>query len=121
CAEGARRAGVRTDEGVEVRDIEPARGRVTGVATSDHRINAGTVVLCAGPWASRLAARAGLDLPLTVIRPQVAFHRRSADFESPPHPVIADLPNGYYCRPDPGGRTLVGALDVSNDEVISDP
>src|SRR5207248_381822 len=37
------------------------------------------------------------------------------------HPVVADLPGGFYCRPDPVGRTLVGTLDVSDDEVINDP
>ncbi len=117
-ATAAQRLGVRIDCGVEVRDVEVDRGHVTAVATATGRIETQTAILCAGPWARRLAARAGVDLPLSVIRPQVSFFRRPGDFEGDSHPVIADLPNGYYCRPDPGGRTLIGALDVSGDEQV---
>ena len=120
-AESARRQGVLIETGVEVLELEADRGMVTAVMTSNGRIEAGTVVLCAGPWARRLAARAGVQLPLTVIRPQVAFFRRPGDFGSESHPIVADLKNGFYCRPDPGGRTLIGALDVSNDERIVSP
>ena len=116
----ARRRGARIDEGIEVTDVEIHHGRVRAVATNKGRIETRTVVLCAGPWAGRLAARAGIELPLTVVRPQVAFHRRPGDFNNP-HPVIGDLVNGYYCRPDSGGRTLVGALDIADDEIIHDP
>ncbi len=119
-AESARSMGVIIETGVEVMEVEVERGAVRSVITNGGRIEAGTVVLCAGPWARRLAARAGVDLPLTVVRPQVAFFRRPGDFGGP-HPVLGDLRNGFYCRPDPGGRTLIGALDVSGDEVITNP
>jgi glycine/D-amino acid oxidase-like deaminating enzyme len=39
-------------------------GRVSGVDTSEGRIEAGAVVLAAGPWTAPLAERAGLPLPL---------------------------------------------------------
>jgi len=120
-AASAVRQGVRIETGVEVLEIEVERGRVSGVLTAAGRISARTVVLCAGPWARRLAARAAVDLPLTVIRPQVAFLRRPGDFGAESHPVMADLRNGFYCRPEAGGRTLVGALDVSQDPVVPDP
>ncbi len=119
-AASALRSGAQIDEGVEVTGIEIVQDRIASVSTSRGRIETRTVVLCAGPWAGRLAARAGIELPLSVVRPQVAFHRRPADFNDP-HPVVGDLVNGYYCRPDSGGRTLVGALDIADDEVIQDP
>ena len=119
-AASARRSGAQIDERVEVSEVEIVQGRIRSVLTGRRRIETRNVVLCAGPWAGKLAARAGIDLPLTVVRPQVAFHRRPGDFNDP-HPVIGDLVNGYYCRPDSGGRTLVGALDIADDEVIQDP
>lgn len=120
-ARSAVRQGVEIEEGVEVLDIEIDRSRVVAVSTSKGRIVSGTVVLCAGPWARRLAARAGIDLPLTVIRPQIGFFRRPGDFGSETHPVLGDLTYGFYCRPEAGERTLVGALDTSGDEVIANP
>lgn len=120
-AESARMSGVLIETGTEVLDIEADRGAVKSVATNGGRIECGTVVLCAGPWARRLGARAGVELPLSVIRPQVAYFRRPGDFGGESHPVIGDLRNGFYCRPDAGGRTLAGALDVSADEVVSNP
>ena len=119
-SQSALRLGAQIEEGVEVTKVEIDHGRVASVTTNRGRIETRIVVLCAGPWAGRLAARAGIDLPLTVVRPQVAFHRRPKDSDDP-HPVIGDLVNGYYCRPDAGGRTLVGALDISADEIIRDP
>jgi sarcosine oxidase subunit beta len=120
-AESARRMGVIVEAGTEVLDIESDRGAIRSVATTGGAISCGTVVLCAGPWARRLAARAGVDLPLSVIRPQVTYFRRPGDFAGEHHPVIGDLRNGFYCRPDAGGRTLAGALDVSNDEIVVNP
>lgn len=120
-AESARRFGAEIRCGEEVLDVEMNRGKVEAVTTNLGRIETETVVLCAGPWARRLAGRAGIELPLTVVRPQVAFFRRPGDFGAESHPVIADVARGFYCRPDPGSRTLVGALDISHDEVIRNP
>jgi sarcosine oxidase subunit beta len=120
-AQSATQQGVTIQEGVEVLNIEIERGRVAGATTNQGRISSKTVVLCAGPWARALAARAGIDLPLTVIRPQIGFFRRPGDFGSTTHPVLGDLTHGFYCRPEAGERTLVGALDTGQDEVIADP
>ena len=120
-ARSAARRGVRIDEGIEVLQVEVDGGRITGVLTNEGRIATRTAILCAGPWARKLAARSKLELPLTAIRPQLAYFRRPSDFGAPDHPVIGDMVHGFYCRPDEGGRTLVGALDVSGDEVIEDP
>ncbi len=120
-AQSAIRLGANVTCGVQVIGLELNRSRITGVETDVGRIETRTVVLCAGPWAGRLAARAGVELPLTVIRPQVAFYRRPGDFSAPSHPVIADVSRGFYCRPDSGERTLIGALDVSGDEVVTNP
>jgi sarcosine oxidase, subunit beta len=120
-AESAARQGVQVWTQTEVLDVELDRGKVTAVVTSAGRVETRTVVLCAGAWAGRLGARAGVELPLTVVRPQLTFFRRPGDFGAESHPVIADLVNGFYCRPDPVGRTLVGDLSTADDQVIIDP
>jgi sarcosine oxidase subunit beta len=120
-ARSAATQGARLFTGTEVLEVEIGRGAVTAVMTSEGRFETGTVVLCAGPWARRLAARAGVELPLHVIRPQIGFHRRPEDEGQESHPVVGDLRNGFYCRPMPGGVTLVGALDVSADERVLNP
>src|SRR6478609_4535150 len=51
-----------------VRDVVQDGSRVTGVVTDDGVIPAGTVVLAAGPWSSRLARRRGIVLPVTGAR-----------------------------------------------------
>lgn len=65
------------------------------------------VLITAGPWSGPLAAQAGAELPLTVERHVVAtFAWGGAD------PVIthADVPGGYYLRPEGAGLCLVGPL-----------
>ncbi len=67
-ARGARDRGVRIADGVTVRAVTTARGRVTGVdwEQSGERghIAADLVVNCAGMWARDLAAASGVTLPL---------------------------------------------------------
>ncbi len=117
----ASRRGAVIRLGVEVTGILKVRGSVTGVSTSKGVISSGATVLCAGPWAARMAATCVLALPLTVIRPELAIYRRAGDFGAPTHPVLADMRNGFYTRPDSGERSLVGALDISSDQIIENP
>jgi glycine/D-amino acid oxidase-like deaminating enzyme len=58
----AQMAGARTLFGTAVRALRVDGHRVTGVATGDGDIGAGTVVLAVGPWAPPLLAGAGIDL-----------------------------------------------------------
>ncbi len=92
---------------------------VTGVETHDGCLPARRIILAAGPWTNRLLAPLGLALPITTTRPTLAFFARPHDLQSG-HPVIGDLTGEFYCRPDES-RTLVGALDISGDDVVNDP
>jgi D-hydroxyproline dehydrogenase subunit beta len=61
----ARAAGTVVRTGLEVRAIVADGGRVRGVRAADGTlVAAGAVVLAAGAWSRRLAAGAGLDLPV---------------------------------------------------------
>jgi D-hydroxyproline dehydrogenase subunit beta len=53
-----------------VRRIEVAGGKARGVVTDEGVIVADAVIVAAGPWARRLAATAGLDIPIQPRRAQ---------------------------------------------------
>ena len=61
-AKGARQRGVKIIEGVAVTDVLTARGRVSGVRTTQGEIRTDIVVNCAGMWARQLGARSGVTI-----------------------------------------------------------
>lgn len=62
--EGAVERGCRLFTGTAVEAVYTERGRVTGVQAGPHRIATGCVVNAAGPWAARVAALAGVRIPI---------------------------------------------------------
>ncbi|MDH3232066.1 MAG: FAD-binding oxidoreductase [Alphaproteobacteria bacterium] len=84
----------------EVTGIERAGGRVTALAlASGGRIACGSVVNAAGPRAGRVAALAGIELPVTAKKRFVfVFDCRE---ELPGCPLVID-PDGVYFRPESG-------------------
>lgn len=71
--EGARRLGVQFDYGTTHLGFRLGEGgRIAAVQTSAGEIAAGQVVNAAGAWAGEVARRAGVDLPVTPLRRQVA-------------------------------------------------
>src|SRR5690606_7348989 len=58
--------------GAEVRALRMERDRVTAVETSRGTVHCGAVVNAAGAWAASVARLAGVDLPVTPVRRQVA-------------------------------------------------
>lgn len=69
----ALRSGVRIQWNTEVtRLICDGGGRIVAVMTSEGRIDTGAVVNAAGAWAASLARGAGVTLPVTPLRRQVA-------------------------------------------------
>ncbi|CAN5357051.1 FAD-binding oxidoreductase [soil metagenome] len=47
-----------------VTDIRVEHGRATGIETSAGRIDAGAVIVCAGPWTAQVASLAGVEIPV---------------------------------------------------------
>ncbi|MEJ5198634.1 MAG: FAD-binding oxidoreductase [Anaerolineae bacterium] len=71
-AAAARRLGARIITGVEATGIRVEAGRVAAVETPQGIITTRAVVNAAGPWAGRVAALAGVDLPVVPLRRQIA-------------------------------------------------
>jgi len=70
--EAARRLGVRFEHGVAATGFGMDGGRITSLRTSGGDVAAGAVVNAAGAWAAAVARMAGVEIPVTALRRQVA-------------------------------------------------
>ncbi|MEO6056964.1 MAG: FAD-dependent oxidoreductase [Gemmatimonadales bacterium] len=118
----AGRRGVRVEWGVEVAGMRrSADGRVTAVETSRGAMEVGAVVNAAGPWAACVAAMAGLALPVTPLRRQIAV---TAPCELLPAgmPMTIWAGDGFHLRVRDGRVLLLwptpGALDRPFDTSV---
>ena len=103
------------ESGAEVRlGIVVERGRAVAVETDRGRINAGAVVLTAGPWIPEFLQSVGAPLPLSWVRHQVVKLHRPLN-KIPTHPIIADTSNGISFRPDVDDLTLIGIREDPTD------
>jgi sarcosine oxidase subunit beta len=118
-ATAAREDGVEVRTGVEVTDVVRDGGRVTGVETDAGRERADYVVNATGAWGSRVAAMAGVDVPITPVRRRVAVvdparPARDAD------PMTFDYGRSVYMRPAGDGNVLL-AGGFRGDDGGADP
>ena len=95
---GARRAGAVVEWDTEVTGlVRNGAGNITAVATSRGAIEAGMVVNAAGAWAREVARFAGIELPVTPLRRQIAV-------TLPTHVLPCDMPmtifagDGFHFR-----------------------
>lgn len=108
---GARRLGAILREGIEVIGIDVERGKIRGVRTSTgERVKTQVVVNASGPYAARVAALAGLELPVQPLRRQI-FFTDPFDELPPAFPLVIDLEHGWYMRREGKGLLLAGPQD----------
>jgi sarcosine oxidase subunit beta len=102
----ARERGVRVRREAPVVGVRRAGGRVVAVETPAGPVSCDFVVNAAGAWAGRVAALAGLELP-------VAPYRRCVYVTEPfallpdPMPLTIDVASGFYMRRE-GPSVLFG-------------
>lgn len=106
-ASGARKAGIKVLQRVRVTGVGVTDGAVTAVRTSDGDIECDIVVNCAGQWAAKIGAMAGVSVPLHsaehyyVVTNEVEGVHRDL-------PVLRD-PDGYvYFKEEIGGLVVGG-------------
>jgi sarcosine oxidase subunit beta len=99
--------GARIVPWTAVTRIARRESRVLGVETAGGRIDAGSVVVAAGAWSSRLCRELGLSLPARPKAIDTVAVSRPAELRDP-HMVFIDNVQGNYFRPESGGLTLVG-------------
>jgi len=85
-------------------------GRVLGVATAAGEIRAPVVVDAAGAWTSRVAAAAGITLPLVPVRHQL-FVTEAIAGVGPLQPIVRLLEASVYVRYEQGGLLFGGYED----------
>lgn len=104
-------------QGAELHQSEPVLellrdgDRVTGVRTARRDITAGVVVVAAGPWTADFLRPAGIELSLRPNRHSVAMLACSA--AASPKISVLDFVTMLYARPETGGLTVCGSLDLS--------
>jgi sarcosine oxidase subunit beta len=108
-SETARKGGVRIESGVEVTDLLREGATVCGVRTPRGDVRCTFTVDAGGPHGGDVARMAGLTLPLTPCRRQIfATH----PFPFPQDlPLVIDLENPFYFRPE-GGGVILSAAEV---------
>src|SRR6516162_5774409 len=74
-----------------------------GVATSEGPIDTGLVVLTGGPKLAAVGRLAGMRIPAGGVRHQVAVTERHPDLDPARVPMVFDLAEGLYWRPEEGG------------------
>jgi sarcosine oxidase subunit beta len=89
----------------EVTAINHESGRITGVETTRGEVSTRTVVNAAGPWASEVAALAGIKLPVEPMR-RMLIPTEPFDAVSHEVPMVVDMTTGFHFRPESLGFLL---------------
>lgn len=103
----AARNGARIKLGQRVTDIRQDGDRVVGVETDHGRLDADFVVNAAGAWARNIGELAGVDLPITPERRQLATVEPETPLD-PTTPFVTDLDTGAYFRPKTETLSFIG-------------
>ncbi|MCB2052846.1 MAG: FAD-binding oxidoreductase [Geminicoccaceae bacterium] len=114
---GARAAGVAAITG-EVCGFARQGRRLRAATLADgERIEAGVFVDAGGPWGGRVAAMAGIDIPVVARKRQVFVVDCRTPIEA--MPMLFD-PSGVYCRPE-GRHFLIGRAPEADDDPDEPP
>lgn len=106
-ARGARAGGVTIREGVLVTGLVAENGRVTQVVTDHGTFGCEIAVNCAGLWARRVGAMAGVPLAAGVVEHQYLVTEKTLDF-APGLPTLRDPDKNFYLKPDVGAFAIGG-------------
>ena len=99
-----------------VTGIEVVDNRVRAVDTPQGQVQTPVVVVAAGPWSRQVLAGAGVEVPLSTVRHQVASITRPVD-QVPGHPIVGDIAQSFSFRPEGSSMTLVG---FGEDDAVVD-
>jgi len=112
-ASGAKRAGVKIYEGIEVLGISSAKGKIHGVKTKDEEIFTPLVINAGGPFAASIGEMVGVKIPVKPLRRQIfitaPFHLTDRAI-----PLTIDFHRGWYFRQEGDGLLLSGPLDLES-------
>lgn len=103
----------------EVEKVVVENGRIHGVTlTNGDTLNAPIVVNAAGPWCSKLAQTAGVNIPVKSIKRQVYSIEVDQSFDKILPLTI--LPTGQYLHHEGGNHFVTGGALPSDPETYDD-
>jgi sarcosine oxidase subunit beta len=106
-AAAARRLGVRVRQGTGVAGVAVEDGRVVGVDTADERIFAPVVVCAAGTGSAAIAAKAGVDIPVTGLTRRIFYSSQSGGVPDGV-PLTVDFATSFYFHREGPGLVFAG-------------
>ncbi len=106
-AKGARQAGARIFENVEVTGVTLEHGRVTGVTTAQGEIACAKLVNCCGQWAREFGKLAGVNVPLVSVQHQYMI-TEAIEGVTPGMPTLRDPDRLTYYKEEVGGLVMGG-------------
>ena len=109
-AGGARRAGVKIFEGIEIIRLSLTKGKIQSVKTKDEEVFTPVVVNAGGPYAASVGEMAGIKIPVKPLRRQI-FVTAPFPLTHQPVPLTIDFHRGWYFRQEGKGFLLSGPLD----------
>jgi sarcosine oxidase subunit beta len=109
-ATGAKRAGVKIYEGMEIIGISFKGGKIHSVKTKDKEIFTPVVVNAAGPYAASIGEMVGIKIPVKPLRRQI-FITAPFYLTDQTIPLTIDFHRGWYFRQEVDGLLLSGPLD----------
>lgn len=118
-AAASRRNGVEVFEGVRVTGIGVKAGRLQAIQTDDGEISTRVAVNCGGAWGHRIAALAGVDLPIRIHRTPVCLFRRPETI-SAGGPILSDGINEVVLLPADERQVRSGLFAWSTDPADPD-
>ena len=116
----ARELGVEIHQDTAVSGFTLSGGRIAGVRTSSGDVATATVVNAAGPWGAALSRAVGVELPVVASRQQLVI-LRPVPAAAAARPVLVDMVERAYYRPETGGLVLVGTRNRAGVSAPVDP
>lgn len=113
--EAAMRMGARFSYGAACTGLRVDGGSVRGVRTPEGEIAAGTVVNAAGAWSAAIAELAGLSIPVSPLRRQVAL-TAPCELLPPDMPMTIFCDDGFHLRVRDGRVLLLRPDTPSGDD-----
>jgi sarcosine oxidase subunit beta len=114
----AQARGVKVEWNSPCVGLELTGGRARSVKTRKGSHDADVVVNAAGPWASRIARLAGVDLPVLPLRRQAAI-TEPTDSIPGSMPMTIYLDNGFHLRARDGRALLCWPTDGDSTDPFS--
>jgi glycine/D-amino acid oxidase-like deaminating enzyme len=96
-------SGVRVRERVAFTGLLTTGDRITGVETSEGRTATSLVILTGGPELAEVGRLARVRVPAGGVRHQVAVTEPHSDLHPSRVPMVFNLAEGLYWRPEEGG------------------